>query len=269
MLENMMLQNERNTGRIVITERANSKKRIGYTKTELCDEDIVHTKNIYYRIVEQTVDNHNYIIILTPEREQLVSAFDFLNKGMKSDSYNSRRLAANALKLLFSFESIIEKRLHTFNYHDLQMFKFFLRGGTYTGTSYEIKNLTIRKINTINYYLSIYRRYLRYFGLANDYLFAKELYRHSFSKNHTLYASEKYKSSLRSGTKYLEVPKYIRPDEFIKFIKRINEIRECSQRNACIIMLMYQSGLRIGECLGLTLEDIVVVTTESKKKCII
>jgi len=40
-----MLQNERKIERIVITEHVNSKNRIGYTKTEICDEDIIHTSN--------------------------------------------------------------------------------------------------------------------------------------------------------------------------------------------------------------------------------
>lgn len=51
------------------------------------------------------------------------------------------------------------------------------------------------------------------------------------------------------------IPAYISQDEFVRMVQKCREKDDL--RMECIIRLMYQSGLRIGEVLGLTFEDII------------
>ena len=56
------------------------------------------------------------------------------------------------------------------------------------------------------------------------------------------------------------VPKYISPDEFTEIINTVRKANDL--QSEIIIYLMYSTGMRLGEVLGLTLEDIDVIENE-------
>ncbi|WP_339365743.1 tyrosine-type recombinase/integrase [Vallitalea maricola] len=70
------------------------------------------------------------------------------------------------------------------------------------------------------------------------------------------FSVERYKSNEKIPRKPIEVPRYISVDEFRSIL---NETRKnYGKVEEIILRLMYQCGLRIGECLGLTADDLVV-----------
>ncbi|MCM3390488.1 site-specific integrase [Ureibacillus chungkukjangi] len=72
---------------------------------------------------------------------------------------------------------------------------------------------------------------------------------------HAFFACQIQKYSVNpKALKITVLPKYIRENEYQKILEIIDD--KFSIRDRIIVMLMYQYGLRIGEVLGLTIEDI-------------
>jgi len=69
-----------------------------------------------------------------------------------------------------------------------------------------------------------------------------------------------YRISESVPKKYLEVPRYISVEEFIKIIKQIRN--KYTIQEEIIIRLMFQLGLRIGEVLGLTSDDLKTIKVD-------
>lgn len=69
---------------------------------------------------------------------------------------------------------------------------------------------------------------------------------------------EKFKTNKSNFTnKYEYVPKYINVDEYTKIYNEIKAVNnEFKSRNLLIIDCLFKLGLRLGEVLGLTFEDI-------------
>jgi integrase/recombinase XerD len=70
--------------------------------------------------------------------------------------------------------------------------------------------------------------------------------------------------------KYNDPPKYISQDDFKKIVLYIqnNSVNnETALRNECIVRIMFECGLRLGEALGSTLEDYVLEEKYDKSFC--
>lgn len=172
-------------------------------------------------------------------------SFNFINS---IKPVNTRIAVAHALKVLFSYESIVEKKLIEFTRAELEAFVDFLSGITDPG-EYSFENLSIRQPITINMYLSFYRKYLDYCGKYNKAL--NDTVVHRF---HGRYSASPGKYKVNKATHTKEVPRYISLEDYEKIIKIVR--KKYSKREECIVRLMFEGALRIGEVLGLTNEDI-------------
>ena len=107
-----------------------------------------------------------------------------------------------------------------------------------------------RSVSTVNDYLACIRSYLKFLGVRRHPLLEKR------GKKKVLnnYRNTGYVTNLRTMSRR-HVPAYINQEEFVRMVQKCREKGDL--RMECIIRLMYQSGLRIGEVLGLTFEDIV------------
>lgn len=155
-----------------------------------------------------------------------------------------------ALKYLYSYCAIFSIDLKSMSKADTSGFISFLLGYSVDGIDVSLKFNTFRSTSTVNSYLSAIRSYLNYLEIKKHPLL-ETTGRKTLS---TSYREPTYKSKLRTFNRK-NIPVYIKQEEFVFMIKKCHEKKDL--RMECIIRLMYQSGLRIGEVLGLTFEDIV------------
>lgn len=241
---------------MIIIKEKHSGNEVYYQKIITSDEGDT-SSDIRYRSVTLEKDSVNYYIIYTPLMIIHSNAFSFINIYMSKHADNSKIKAQQALKFLFCFEKILGKELRDFTPADISNLKHFLHGYSPKGQVLQLELRTIRSNQTVNSYLSIYRQYLSFIGIETSFL-QKKIASVIVPKTEDDYLSikaERYKTSEKiPNNPYLEVPMYISVDDFKVIMNIVRE--KYSLRDELIIRLMYQCGLRIGEVLGLTAEDV-------------
>ncbi|HFU4497761.1 TPA: hypothetical protein ACGPAS_001790 [Streptococcus suis] len=189
----------------------------------MVDDDTGLSKEIRNTAYEILYNNILYHILYDSKMSPMESPFEFLNLFLSDRSENTKRKAAQALKLLFSYEDIMNKKLKEFKQFDVSNLKRFLHGFNIPGNSLNIVMTSSRSNNTVNSYLSIYRQFLIFKGETNEILTKR-------ANNHNYF--DAYKEISYSGTEYIanektanpiEVPKYISVDDFKKVIEVIRD----------------------------------------------
>lgn len=230
----------------------------------------------YYERIIQIDDNDTTVDIIRP-RAVVVSrkgqpyylnynsnmkvqsdAFSYINCVLSEKSANTQIKAHVALKFLFAFEELIKKSLVDFLPEDVVSLKYFLHGYSPQGQTYTMNLSTIRSNDTVNGYLSVYRSYLQYLGIEKHPLFqtsGRISPLRQTGDNYNL-KSANYSMNDRKSKKFVEVPKYISVDEFVRILEYVREENDLMAE--IIIRLMFQCGLRIGEVLGLTADDLIM-----------
>jgi len=201
-----------------------------------------------------------YYVLKKSNGEIIFDSYKFLNIRLSKSSDKQRERCFIALKLLFSYmELFCLNSIYDFEINNVNKLLGFLKGGYRNGNNIIFKGKTQRSNSTINNYIGVYRVYFDYLGIENS-LFSKRkiigiqkggigFFAHTQKQK-----IEKYKIS-RKVYESNEVPSYISFEEYKEIIKLVRE--KYSLREEIIIKLMYEYGLRIGEVLGLTTEDIV------------
>lgn len=222
------------------------------------NEETISHKTIYYRSTIKEKDGFAYLMLYDLDMAPLKNVFDFLNYGISSQSINSRIKALQALKLLYYYQTIISKEICDFSLADINGLKFFLKGLSSHGQNISFDLLTSRSNETINGYLSVYRQFLVYSGKENKTLNAQSAKTTTISLPDTDadYKVNKYVTNEKLPKKVIEVPRYISVPEFQNIITTIRNFY--TNREEIIVRLMFQCGLRIGECLGITADDLVM-----------
>ena len=205
-------------------------------------------------------NGREYYVVYDEDYKLDYVVFDFLNFNLTQKSSNSRNQSMEAIKFLKCFETIIGKKIKDFNLHDANLLKAFLRGESYAGRDMTINLITSRSSQSINMYAGVYRQYLKYLGIENSvisdfrnntvYPWKKEVGRNQrFSFSETVVSRE-------------EIPAYISLDEFVTILQIIR--KKYSIREEIIVRLMYEAGMRIGEVLGLTFDDVRLIKEKGK-----
>lgn len=192
------------------------------------------------------------IIMYTSDMKPIETAFSFLNQA--TETYATRRQAVPALKLLFSYETIIGKKLADFTIADIEAFKDFLKGISYGGIELQFNLIETRDNGTTNTYLGIYRKYCDHIGVSNKILNQRGVTSQNVFNGNFSDKIAPYRHNERV-IQESEVPMYISEEDFKRIITVIRS--KYSIREEIIVRLMYEEGLRIGEVLGLTNDDIV------------
>lgn len=217
---------------------------------------IVRTVNVEVTHVEYS--GEEYIIIYNSEREVIRDAYKYINHELRNSSINTKTLTATALVKLYSFLEIYNYDINTLGKKEISIMKSFLYGTSQCGITVNSKFITRREAKTINKYISIYRGYFQYLGIDNV-IINEKIKRDIIRKNNSDNVGDSYKISERIS-KIRKVPKYITYEEYMSILVCIKQ--EYGLREQLMVRLMYEYGLRLGEVLGLTIEDI-------KDNCII
>lgn len=137
---------------------------------QVVDDDTGEIKVVSYTSYEVKNNYGKYHILYNSIMEPIETSFEFLNFHLSDRSENTKRKAAQALKVLFSYENIMSKKLKDFKQCDINNFKRFLHGLNTPGNTLNIVMTTVRSSSTVNAYLSIYRQYLSFIGEKNNVL---------------------------------------------------------------------------------------------------
>lgn len=238
----------------VINEKRNSNGAIYYERVYKDSKNkVIGTEDIVFPTYTRDLKNgYKAIIMYTSDMQPIPEAFDFLNQ--KREPYSTRRQAAPALRLLYSYEVIIGKKLVDFTIADIEAFKDFLMGISYGGESIQFNLFETRDNSTVNTYLGIYRKYCEHIGIENHALNQRVIRSQNVISGNFSDINAPYRRNERV-VQSREVPRYISEDEY----KRILDIikKDYTIREEIIVRLMYEHGLRIGEVFGLTNDDVV------------
>jgi integrase len=225
---------------------------------------ITLTESLRYKLFTKEHDGMTYIILYNPHMQPISEAFGFLNSYLVNQSIHTKGKDAQALKLLFTYQSIIDKELSQFTASDIEALKYFIAGVSMKGQAITYDLVTQRSNKTINEYLSIYRKYLTYLDKTNEYLSAKNNKKVKITHEEidVEFDVSSYKSNETVPNEIVEVPRYISVKEFNLILEEIQ--MNYGIREEIIVRLMFQLGLRIGEVLGLTNDDFVIENVETE-----
>lgn len=197
-----------------------------------------------------TYDGEQVDVLYDTDMNILFKPSSFLRSKLRYASENTRLQAVNALKALLSYEQIIGLTSAAFDKTTAEGFIRFLRGYIGEGASWKFELLTRRAETTINAYLKIVRDYMRHLGAEKSpfLLPAFKKYKHG-SRLMTLSGGYELSAGV---SKDMEAPPYISVDEYHALMDTVPE----GSPDRILERLMFEHGLRLGECLGLTLEDL-------------
>lgn len=235
---------------IVETKRGNE---CVYEYRTIKDNKIVYSRKIDYRTVPIEDGGKIWFLLYNTNEEVVRAVFRFINIEKDTASFHSKELAAIALKLLFIFVDIFNIDFKKITLEDAKLLKSFMGGESKVYGNYKINLDTQRSSDTVNSYMGVYRAFYEYVGIYNSPFHMKAL--NSLKVNtHGNKVSDKLILNSKSNKNSTKVPMYIKPHEIEKIITVIRN--EYTLRDEIIVRLMYECGMRIGEVLGLTLEDI-------------
>lgn len=190
-------------------------------------------------------DGFTYLFLFDKDGNLNEDVYRYVNFRMQSASLNYRQQIHNSLKQLYEFSACLQKDIKDFNYADFVYYQEFLRGYSDNSNNhglymYEVKSTASIKINMFHV-----RQYVARKHYGNEDFIARIC---------TKVDSGRAKSNLDcpmfiSYAQMLDIHKYLETDRSISALTRA-EYR-------AIYDLEYFSGLRNGEALGLTLQDLV------------
>ena len=200
-----------------------------------------------------------YFIITDINGNLIDDANTYLNNKIEDSRYKKREQAFSALKLFFSFLKLVHiDNPRNITNDDIRDLRLFLEGGKKEGHLWDLDFQFRRDNQTFNIYLGVYRNFLdEMYGLKDSSLFDSSIVGKSTGPGFFAHADENTQESYESNKKVgvqQSVPKYIKLYEYEKIMEVVEE--SYGLRERVFIYLMYKYGLRIGEVLGLTFEDI-------------
>ncbi|MDG0029960.1 site-specific integrase [Priestia sp. Y58] len=235
----------------------------GFTYEIYRDGQLVDEIDI--RKISKLHKGRRYIFLLDSNRKVIEKVFDYLNGEDEELSINSREQHSTALKLLYSFSRIINKDIECFSRVDISNLSRFILGLSSEGNYSRWELKTSRAISTHQRYFEVFRSFLKKMDINNSIFFEKSQVKvekngYGMMEHAKKITVERYKTSVdRHSNPRKNVPKYISVEEYRRIINYINDVEEGTDfinRNLLIIDLMFTQGMRLGEVLGLTLEDI-------------
>lgn len=130
-------------------------------------------QKVFIQRIKQAFNDKEYILLLDSKGRVIRKAFKYINFSYYLNTINSKEVAANALKILFSYSEIIAKNIEDFNKNDIQNLSEFILGISVTGNNFSFDLKTSRSNNTHNIYFDVIRKYIEYADIKNDNFFEK------------------------------------------------------------------------------------------------
>lgn len=223
------------------------------------DGAVVLRSQVDIPLLQVDKDGFTYLLLYDEDMRLIESAYTYLNHLIAGSPINTRLKKATALRFLYCFLSLSNTAVDKIGEAELSEYEMFLRG---IGGCADLRLQTQRTSDTINGHLSAVRDYFAKCGIECPALFRTQQARGAGLAPEQG-RRDRYASSVRA-VPYCdgEVPKYISPEEFGDLYSLA--VTRGDKTAQVLMHLMYAFGLRIGECLGLTMEDIAETRVDGR-----
>lgn len=225
--------------------------------------DNIFIKKIRVTRMKRERNDFVFFMLFDSTGNLIEDAFKYINLERETDELNSREKIVNALKLLFCFKEIRHLEFSDFKRTDVKLLSNFILGFSNEGKTEKYKYVTTRSASTHDGYFVIIRQFLDFTHVTNKYFKEEKasfIIRGGFGRlSHTrkLVVMKFKTTKSKSWNKSTPVPKFISPKEYNSIIEYLEKEKyKFSLRNTIIAELMFTTGMRLGEVLGTTLEDI-------------
>ena len=238
-------------------------RNTSYYEKNITDEygNEVSARQVSCTLMQNIIDGITVFILYDEYMKPISSVYEFLNYDIADKPLTTRKQYAHALRLLYCFLTLFSYKVNEIDSQCLSQLTAFLKG---LGTS-DNEDITQRSNITVNNYLAVYRNYFEKQEIKGKPLFSakNKTFALGFSEHDIINETTTYKNNLRA-TKANErtVPKYISPSDFRKVYGLA--VKNKDTLSQIIMHLMYGYGLRLGEVLGITIEDIQEVHQDNK-----
>lgn len=213
-------------------------------------------------LVIQEKDGFTFMILYDDRMVPVRPFFEYVNFSLQDSPLTTRRSAAFALRLLYCFLSLSNYDIYKLGEKEINELVYFLRGINSNPEIYASQ--TLRSAGTVNGYLSCYRMFF-----ADRHIGCNALFRAHYVSTADIDSGgfevkakrKRYDNNVKRVTvNQNTVPRYISPEQF-KALYSI-ALKNKDIVTAVLMHLMYGYGLRPGEALGLTIEDLQEVERE-------
>lgn len=250
---------------IIVFSEKKQRNQSTFVKTILNSEnEEISCREVTMPLFHLLKDGFDYFILYNEKMEVISEVFQYLNHDLEKSCYNTRNQAAFAIRLLYCYLSLTNKDINNISEEDLKKLQYFLKGIGTINEKYTM--VTIRSNSTVNGYMAVYRQFFKKRGIKCKALFRSNI---TTTKNYigedfcSITEHKKYENNLKIEDKTKEtVPRYISPQDFKTIFEFVIQKKDIQAK--IILHLMYGYGLRLGEVLGLTIEDIQEVRRNGK-----
>lgn len=208
---------------------------------------------VYIPAIQQKRDGFTYMMLFDIHGNLIQEVFQFLNVRLHKKPLTTRRQVFFALRLLYTFLSLTGSTIDYLGKDDIDRLIAFLKGNINHGLD---SSLTTRSNSTINAYLVVYREFFKKNNIDCDALFEADIVLLDSDDPDQRVFRTSYKSSLPENNSNIETVRYVSPEEFALVYRIADRHKDYTAK--IILQLMYVYCLRLGEVLGLTLEDVVI-----------
>lgn len=249
---------------IVYSEEKAGKKSVFYNRIISSAGAQTSTRKIICPLYKVEKNNFTYFLLYYDDMHIISPVYAYLNIEMRRSPFTTRSKSAHALRLLYCFLALSKCSPNEISEQVFDQMICFLKGINGGPNEYSLK--TLRTNSTINGYMSIYRNYFRVMDIP-----CVSLFRHRIDSSRTFSSKDfnnsseqiRFDKNLRTSQYSSDtVPKYISPSDYKEIFSLALQKKDRTAR--IIFHLAYGYGLRLGEILGITLEDIIEVHENGK-----
>ena len=220
------------------------------------ENKVLSSRKVIYPLFKRENKGFTLYVLYSDSMTVLSEVYEYINNFLVKSPETSRKQVIHSLRIYFMFCSIYNFDPYNLTIDGINQFKAFL-----LGVVHHCGPITERSPTTINCILNAIRQFYKYLGIDGALTREKEL-----ASTITLNSDQKITINIKKcpytygGSTQHEIPKFISPSEFLRLIEYSNLKNDLTA--TLLMTLMYQYGLRLGEALGLTLEDIDTATVE-------
>ena len=190
------------------------------------------------------------------DMEPISSAYRFLNEYHFHSSESTRKKYAYALRFFHCYCALLSFNPFEMTYAQFLELRDYMQGIGKLANAASLQ----RDGESVNQFIGMLRGYFTFMGVNCPYLFDSKMVTRTTENKDEGYSADmrnvSYKSNLKTAPERSQVPKHLKPDEFLRLLKVIRNHGDKQAEE--IVKLEYLGSLRIGEVMGLTLEDFEV-----------
>lgn len=200
------------------------------------------------------INGQEFFFIYNSKQQLFLPAYHYLNYHLSGAPYNTKYQKACDFRLLWAFlelEPTVD--IENLDLQALMKFIFFLKSTSSKGTRRDNKNVNAI-LDNITPMFEGANSDLRWDALTEVEDVVRNV--HYDGNGEIQVRSKKRKNRLKAGNNRDErIPAYITPEQFLDILDETK--RNGDREGEILVRLMFEGGLRIGECFGLTIEDII------------